>query len=381
MTERIAIVGGGTGGVVLANDLAERLAPEIDAGEVEVVLFNDDPDHVYKPVWLYVAFGKREPADGRRALADLVDDRVDLRVDYIADVDTEAQTLEPVDAPELVPYDRLVLATGAQLAPDAVPGLAEGAHQFYGEAGAERLRDELVEFTGGHLVLSVVGTPHMCPAAPLEFVLMADDWFRQRGLRDDVEITYTYPIMRVHGNEQIAEWARPILDSRDIRIETMFNAESVDPDEGTLTSMEGTTLDYDALVAIPPHTGSDLIADAGLGEGGWVDVDPHTLEATSHEGVYALGDAAAVGVPKAGSAAHYQANVVGQRIASEVRGRTPTATYDGKTLCFVETGMDAATFVEFDYDNPPEPVRPSQQLHWAKLAYNESYWLTARGLL
>jgi len=381
MTERIAIVGGGTGGVVLANDLAERLAPEIDAGEVEVVLFNDDPDHVYKPVWLYVAFGKREPADGRRALADLVDDRVDLRVDYIADVDTEAQTLEPVDAPELVPYDRLVLATGAQLAPDAVPGLAEGAHQFYGEAGAERLRDELVEFTGGHLVLSVVGTPHMCPAAPLEFVLMADDWFRQRGLRDDVEITYTYPIMRVHGNEQIAEWARPILDSRDIRIETMFNAESVDPDEGTLTSMEGTTLDYDALVAIPPHTGSDLIADAGLGDGGWVDVDPHTLEATSHEGVYALGDAAAVGVPKAGSAAHYQANVVGQRVASEVRGRTPTATYDGKTLCFVETGMDAATFVEFDYDNPPEPVRPSQQLHWAKLAYNKSYWLTARGLL
>jgi sulfide:quinone oxidoreductase len=381
MTERIAIVGGGTGGVVLANDLAERLAPEIDAGEVEVVLFNDDPDHVYKPVWLYVAFGKREPADGRRALADLVDDRVGVRVVDAAEVDTEAQTLEPVDAPELVPYDRLVLATGAQLAPDAVPGLAEGAHQFYGEAGAERLRDELVEFTGGHLVLSVVGTPHMCPAAPLEFVLMADDWFRQRGLRDDVEITYTYPIMRVHGNEQIAEWARPILDSRDIRIETMFNAESVDPDEGTLTSMEGTTLDYDALVAIPPHTGSDLIADAGLGEGGWVDVDPHTLEATSHEGVYALGDAAAVGVPKAGSAAHYQANVVGQRIASEVRGRTPTATYDGKTLCFVETGMDAATFVEFDYDNPPEPVRPSQQLHWAKLAYNKSYWLTARGLL
>jgi len=381
MTERIAIVGGGTGGVVLANDLAERLAPEIDAGEVEVVLFNDDPDHVYKPVWLYVAFGKREPADGRRPLSELVDDRVDLRIDYVADIDTEAQTLEPVDAPDLVSYDRLVLATGAQLAPDAVPGLAEGAHQFYGEAGAERLRDELVGFTEGHLVLSVVGTPHMCPAAPLEFALMADDWFRQRGLRDDVAITYTYPIMRVHGNEQIAEWARPILDSRDIRVETMFNAESVDPDEGTLTSMEGTTLDYDALVAIPPHTGSDLIADAGLGEGGWVDVDAHTLEATGHEGVYALGDAAAVGVPKAGSAAHYQANVVGQRIASEVRGRTPTATYDGKTLCFVETGMDAATFVEFDYDHPPEPVRPSQQLHWAKLAYNESYWLTARGLL
>ena len=381
MTEQIVVVGGGTGGAVLANDLADRLGPQIDAGEVAVTLVNDGPDHVYKPVWLYVPFGQREPEDGRRRLRELVDDRVTVRVDRVTDIDTDAKQVRYHEAPVPIDYDHLVLATGSTLAPEEIPGLEAGGHNYYSESGAEALREELLSFTEGHVVLSVVGTPHMCPAAPLEFVLMADDWFRQRGLRDDVEITYTYPIMRVHGNEQIAEWARPILDSRDIRIETMFNAESVDPDEGTLTSMEGTTLDYDALVAIPPHTGSDLIADAGLGEGGWVDVDPHTLEATSHEGVYALGDAAAVGVPKAGSAAHYQANVVGQRIASEVRGRTPTATYDGKTLCFVETGMDAATFVEFDYDNPPEPVRPSQQLHWAKLAYNKSYWLTARGLL
>jgi sulfide:quinone oxidoreductase len=380
MTERVVIVGGGTGGSVLANDLADRLEPELDAGDVEVTLVNDGPDHVYKPVWLYVPFGQREPADGRRRLDELIDDAIDLRIARVTDVDTEAKRLQFGDGPA-VDYDHLVLATGSTLEPERIPGLAEGGHDYYSEAGATDLREELLSFTEGEIVLSVVGTPHMCPAAPLEFVFMIDDWFRERGLREDVEVTYTYPIQRVHGNPHIAEWARPIMDERDINVETFFNAESVDPDAETITSMEGTELDYDLLVAIPPHGGVDLIEEAGLGDDGWVDVDKHTLEAEAADDVYALGDTAATGVPNAGSVAHYQAGVVGQRLASEVRGRPATATYDGKTLCFIETGMDAASFVEFDYETPPSPAPPSQKLHWSKLAYNESYWLTARGLL
>jgi len=381
MTEHIAIIGGGTGGAVLANNLAEKLSTEIDAGEVAVTLINDGPDHVYKPVWLYVAFGQREPADGRRPLRGLVDDRVEIREDYVYDIDHERRELELVDTVESFAYDKLVIATGSQLDPDRVPGLTDGGHHFYGEAGAQGLRDELLGMDGGHVVLSVIGTPHMCPAAPLEFVFMLDDWLRERGRREAFDITYTYPIMRVHGDEHIAEWAEPRLNERDIAIETMFNAEAVDPEAETITAMEGTELDYDLLVAIPPHTGSDLIETAGLGDGGWVDVDQHTLEATGFEDIYAIGDAAQTGVPKAGSAAHYQANVVGQRLASEVRGQPVTAVYGGKTVCFIETGMDGATFVEFDYENPPSPSEPTQAMHWSKLAYNESYWLTARGLL
>ncbi|OYR53395.1 pyridine nucleotide-disulfide oxidoreductase [Halorubrum sp. Ea1] len=380
MTERIVIVGGGTGGSVLANDLADRLEPELDAGDVEVTLVNDGPEQVYKPVWLYVPFGQREPADGRRRLDELVDDAVDLRIDRVSDVDTDAKRLRFDDGPSME-YDYLVLATGSTLEPERIPGLAEGGHDYYSESGATELRDELLSFTEGEIVLSVVGTPHMCPAAPLELVFMIDDWFRKRGLREDVEVTYTYPIQRVHGNPHIAEWARPIMDERGIDVETFFNAESVDPDAGTITSMEGTELGYDLLVSIPPHAGVDLIEEAGLGDDGWVDVNKHTLEAEAADDVYALGDTAATGVPNAGSVAHYQAGVVGERLASDVRGRPATATYDGKTLCFIETGMDAASFVEFDYENPPAPAPPSQKLHWSKLAYNESYWLTARGLL
>ena len=376
MTEEIVILGGGTGGAVLANDLADRLATEIDAGDVRVTLVNDSEDHVYKPVWLYVPFGKREPADGRRPLRDLVDDRVEIVVDRVTELDTDAQRLRYRDGGGPRRYDQFVLATGSTLAPAEIPGLAEGAHDYYSEDGALALREELLSFTEGHLVLSVVGSPHMCPAAPLEFVFMADDW-----LREDVDITYTYPIQRVHGNPHIAEWAQPLLDDRDIAVETFFNAEEVDPEAGVVTSMEGTDLDYDLLVAIPPHRGVDLVEAAGLGERGWVSVDKHTLEAEHAENVYAIGDTADTGVPKAGSVAHYEAGVVAERIASTVRGYPATATYNGKTICFLETGMDSASYVHFDYETPPSPATPSKQLHWAKLAYNESYWLTARGLL
>ncbi|EFW93783.1 FAD-dependent pyridine nucleotide-disulfide oxidoreductase [Haladaptatus paucihalophilus DX253] len=379
--KRIAIVGGGTGGTVLANRLADELAPEIDAGDVEVTLVTDDPDHVYKPLYLYVAFGEREAQEARRPISELLDSRVELRINRVVSIDTDEKRLSCQDGGTTLDYDYLVLSTGAKLTPEDVPGLKEGGHHFYGPDGAEALRDDLAEFTGGHLVLSVIGVPHMCPAAPLEFVFMADDWLRERGRRDDVEITYTYPIGRAHGLESIAEWATPELEKRDINVETFFNADEVDPEEKVIRTMEGTEMDYDLLVAIPPHSGDDLIKESGLGDDGWVPVDKETLEADAAADVYAIGDTADVPTSKAGSVAHYEAGVVADRLASRVRGHTPTAIFDGKTVCFIESGMDEATFVEFEYGRQPTVRDPSKFVHWAKLSYNESYWLTARGLL
>lgn len=380
MTESILIVGGGTGGTVLANRLADELQPELDAGDVEVTLVSDSPQHVYKPTFLYVPFGKKTVADAERPLADLVDRRVDIQTDRVIGIDTDDQRLVFRDGPD-ANYDHLVLAMGARVVPEKLPGLAEGGHHFYGPDGAERLRDEMAEFTGGHLVVSVIGTPHMCPAAPVEFALMADDWFRTRGLRDDVEITYTYPIQRAHAIQSVADWASREFEERDINVKTFFNADEIDTDAGVLHSMEGKELDYDLLVGIPPHAGSDLVADAGLGDDGWVDVDKHTLEATAADDVYAIGDVADVPTSKAGSVAHYEAGTVADRLASQVRGQVPTATYQGKTICFFEAGMDEATFVEFGYGTEPTVREPTKPMHWAKLGYNESYWLTARGLL
>jgi sulfide:quinone oxidoreductase len=380
MTQNIVVVGGGTGGTVLANRLAEKLGPELERGAVDVTLVSDDPNHVYKPTFLYVPFGRKTVEEASRPLEELVDRRVDVVINRVEGIDTDEKRLDLREGGSLS-YDFVTLAMGCQLAPGDVPGLAEGGHHFYGPDGAEALRDALAAFTGGHLVLSVIGTPHMCPAAPVEFVLMAEDWFRERGLRDEVEITYTYPIQRAHAIESIAEWASDTFEERGIELETFFNADEVDPEEGVLHSIEGKELDYDLLVGIPPHEGSDLVAEAGLGDDGWADVDKHTLESDHAEGVYAIGDVADVPTSKAGSVAHYEAGAVADRIASEVRGLVPTATYDGKTICFVESGMDEATFVDFEYGTEPTVRNPSKPVHWAKLGYNESYWLTARGLL
>jgi sulfide:quinone oxidoreductase len=377
---RIAIVGGGTGGTVLANRLADRLGPELKRGDVEITLVNDGADQVYKPTFLYVPFGEATVEEARHPLVDLVDRTVDLRVDRVTAIDTDRKALSMLEGGTLE-YDYLVVATGANLVPDEVPGLTEGGHHFYGPDGAERLRDALATFEEGHLVLSVVGVPHMCPAAPVEFVLMVDQWLRERGRREDVDLTYTYPIQRIHGLKPVAEWAEPLFEERDIEAETFFNPDEVDPEGNVLHTMEGSELAYDLLVAIPPHEGSPLVADAGLGDDGWVAVDNRTLEAEHAEDVYALGDAADVPTSKAGSVAHYEAGTVADRLASQVRGEVPTATYDGKTICFMEAGTDQGTFIEFSYDRDPVPRAPNSLVHRSKLAYNESYWLTARGVL
>lgn len=381
MTDKIVIVGGGTGGTILANRLSDELGTEIDAGDISVTLVTDNPTHLYKPNLLYVAFGRRELDDGRRPVADLLNRRVTLRIQRITDIDAEGKQLLCKDGEKRIRYDHLVLATGATLTPEAISGLVEGGHHFYTPEGAMALRDELATFSEGRLVLSVASLPHMCPAAPMEFVLIADDWFRKRGLRDEIEITYTYPTDRAHAIASIADWVTPLFEERDIDYRVGFEPTEVDPDTEIVSGSDGEEITYDLLVTLPPHRGNDLIAAAGLGEDGWVTVDEHTLKAEEADDLYAFGDTAALPTSKAGSAAHYQAGVLARRLATKARGQVPTATYDGKTLCFIETGLDEATFMEFGYDDQPSPPDPSRFLHWGKMSYNESYWLTARGLL
>jgi len=380
MTERIVVVGGGTGGTVLANKLASKLADGIEADEVTVTLINETDTHVYKPVWLYVAFGQADPSEGQRPLDDLLDRRVRLRTGRVTDVDTAGKRLTLEDGSG-IDYDHLTLATGARLVPDRVPGLVEGAHDFYSPDGAERLREALAEFTGGRLVLSVVGMPHMCPAAPVEFTLMVEDWLRERGLREGSEVVYTVPTERTHKLPPVADWADERFADRGVEAHTEFAVERVDPDDRRLHATDSQSIDYDLLVSIPPHAGMPLVSEAGLGDDGWVETDPRTLEAAGAEDVYAIGDTTDIERPMAGSVAHYQAGVVADRIAAQVRGHTPTATYDGKVICFLEAGMDAATFVSFDYDSLPDLREESKLVHWAKGAYNEAYWLTARGVI
>ena len=280
-----------------------------------------------------------------------------------------------------LPFDQLVLAKGARVDAGATPGLAEAGDSFYTEAAALQLHAKLRELREGRVVVSVIGVPHMCPVAPLEITFMLDDWLRRRGVRDAVEITYTYPINRTHSIPQVAEWATPELERRGVRLETFFNAEAVDPARKVLTSMEGTELPFDVLIAIPEHRSAPFLEASGLTQSGWVPTMRDTLAVKGQEGIWALGDTTDLPVSKAGSVAHYQAGVIAHNVAARVRGEGPVASYEGKTICFIEAGLERATFLEFDYRRPPALKPPTKLIHWAKLAYNNAYWLTAKGVV
>ena len=243
---------------------------------------------------------------------------------------------------------------------------------------SDRLDEALADFEEGHLVLSVIGTPHVCPAAPVEFPMIADQWFRERGVREDIEITYTYPIQRLHGVRPTAEWMVPRFEERDIQTKTFFNVDNVE--DGTIETLEGKELDFDMMIGVPEFTAASIIEEAGLGEE-WMEVDRNTLESEHAEDVYGIGDVTNLPTSKAGSVAHYASGTLVSRLSSEVRGQTPTETFHGKTICFIEAGTEEGTFIEFAYDREPVVRDENRFLHWSKLGYNEAYWLTARGVM
>ena len=378
--QRVVIVGGGVGGSITANRLAELLDADLRARRVSIEVITDSALQVYKPAFLYLAFGEEQKRNYEQPVRELLNSLIDLHVDKVTRVDTTTRVVETASG-HAYPYDQLVLATGSRVAPEATPGLVEGGNWFYTEPGALALYDKLSTFTGGRIVVSVIGIPHMCPVAPLEMVFLLDAWFQKRGLRDQVELVYTYPINRVHTIPSVAEWASREFARRNIHAETFFNVERIDAENKRIETMDPEPYPYDLLIAIPEHRSADFLAASGLLESGWVPADRATLQVKGHPEIYALGDTTNLPVSKAGSVAHYQASSVAANVASALAGQPPMARYDGKTICFVEAGDERATFVEFDYHHPPRPVAPSRMLHWSKLAYNNAFWLTAKGVL
>ena len=198
---------------------------------------------------------------------------------------------------------------------------------------------------------------------------------------DKSEITYTYPIGRLHALEPVANWAKPEMDKFGIKYETFFNTKEVDPKGKTISSEEGVSLPYDLLVTIPPHNGAAVIKDSGLGDGGWVPTNPKTLHREGSTDVFVVGDTTNIPISKAGSTAHFEADTIIDNLVSLIQEGRMARDYDGKVFCFVETGTKTGTYVWFNYTTPPNPGPPSQMIHWFKLAYNRLYWLSARGLL
>lgn len=271
--------------------------------------------------------------------------------------------------------DVIVLATGARLVPGEVAGLEPAAHHFYTPAAAERLREALASFRGGHIVVGVAGVPYKCPPAPLEFALLLEWELRRRGLREATKITYVSPLPRAFPIESVADVVEPIMARRGIDLASFFSVEQVDPDRRVVLSLEGEELSYDLLILIPPHRGGAPVSIDGVADrGGWIRTDRETLQVKGYEGIFAIGDATDLPVSKSGSAAHYEARIVAERITGTAASNGNGARYTGSVLCFLETGERQATLLKFDYNHPPKPAAPNPIAFALKRLFNHAYW-------
>lgn len=371
MPARVVVLGGGVGGTLLANLLDKELG-----GDVHVTVVDPTGMHDYQPGYLYVALGEASGHWLSRDERTLLRKGVDLAVEEAVRIHPDAQTVQLKRGGSLE-WDYLVVATGARLVHDAIPGLAEGSYGFYSLPDAERLREALRGFNGGRLLVGVAGIPYKCPPAPVEFTMMVDEYLRKRDIRERSEVTLLSPLNRAFTIESASNLIQPIMAERGIELSTFFNVEAVDPSAGVVESLEGEKREYDLLVLVPPHRGQQVVSDSELGDaGGWLPTDKHTLQVEGQDRIFALGDATNLPISKSGSTAHFEAPVIASRIASQVRGTAPKENYGGRVMCFLETGNGKATVLRFDYEHPPAPPQPNRAWHMAKWIFNRAYWET-----
>jgi sulfide:quinone oxidoreductase len=368
--KRIVVLGGGVGGTIVANLLARRLRRD----EAEVTLVDLHGRHVYQPAFLYVAFGAMDPRKVDRDERRLLSRKVRLVLGEATRVDASKREVQLSDG-RTVGYDRLVIALGARLAPEELPGMDKAALHFYSLPAAMRMYDALDHFDGGRIVVTVAGVPYKCPPAPAESACQLDYFFRRRGMRDKVDIHFLSPISRVFPLEPVNPVVEDLFARHGIRSTVFFNVESIDAVAKTVTSLEGESVPYDLLVMIPPHRGATVVEASGLGDrGGWLPVDRHSLRVKDHPDIFGIGDCTDLPVSKSGSAAHFQARVVVDSILADLRPGTAAGRYDGKVVCYFDAGYHKAMAMSFDYEHPPKRPRPGLKDWIMKRVLNRAYW-------
>ena len=304
--KRLLILGAGTAGTMVANRLRRRLP----MGEWAITIVDQATEHRYQPGYLFIPFGIYQPSEIVRPSTELIHKGVSTVLGEIELVEPEASRVRMVDGSYL-PYDELVIATGVIPRPDQTPGMngpewRKTVFDFYTLEGATSLADKLKGWDGGRLVVHIAEMPIKCPVAPLEFAFLADAFFRQRGMRDRVEMTYVTPLDGAFTKPLASKLLGGMLEDRKIRLEADFYVDTVDNENKTLVSYDEREIPFDLLVTVPVNMGADFIGRSGLGnELNCVPVDHGTFQSTAWDNIFALGDAADVPTSKAGSVAHF----------------------------------------------------------------------------
>jgi sulfide:quinone oxidoreductase len=317
----LVILGGGTAGTMAANKLRAKLP----RGDWRIVVVDQDDIHDYQPGYLFIPFGINTPDQVRRSTHAFLHDGIDFVIAEVDIVEPAEKRVRLVGGREL-DYDYLIIASGTTPRPDQTPGMLgdhwhDSVGEFYTFDGAIALRDALARFNGGRLVMHITELPIKCPVAPLEFVMLADDYLRERGLRERTEIVYVTPLDGAFTKPVASRELGHHLETRGITVEPDFMIESVDPDRKVIVSYDEREVGYDLLVTVPLNMGADFVARSGLGdELNYVPVDKHTMQSTAYETIFALGDASNIPTSKAGSVAHFSVEVFVENFLELVAG-------------------------------------------------------------
>lgn len=378
-SKTVIVLGGGVGGVVTARELRRRLPRRH-----QVVLVDRERDHLFAPSLLWLLVGKREAGDIQRPLERLARAGLTVRRGEIERIDPA--TREVTVSGETLKADYLVVALGAELAPEAIPGLQAAGHNFYTLSGAESLRDALATIERGRVVVLTAAPAYKCPAAPYEAALLIDDLLRRRGRRDAVEVDVyaAEPGPMGVAGPTVSGAVKEMLAARGIPYHPEHQVKRVDVAAKRIEFANGDSAAYDVLAYVPPHRAPRVIRDSSLiGDNGWIAVDRQTL-ATAFPGVFAIGDVVSIPLklgkplPKAGVFAHGQAEVVAANIAAAIAGEPATRRYDGHGGCFIETGGGKAGFGDGDFYAEPTPTvklrAPGRRWHLGKVLF-EKAWL------
>jgi len=336
--------------------------------------------HVFQPGYLHVAFKNQSTRDIVRNEKTLLRKEVHHIAQDADRLDLAKQEVT-LKSGEKIGYDYLIIATGSVPNPDAIPGLKETSLNFHTSPEESRkIWNAIEQFNEGHLVIGIAGVPHKCPPSPNEAAFLADDYFRERGIRDKVKITFLTPYPRPYPAEPMSKVVEPLFQKRGIDVVTFFNVESVDPAKREIYSLEGESLSYDLLIMVPPHRGADVIIKSGIGDAdGWIPTDKNTMRIQGYENAYAIGDATNIPVSKTGVTAHLEAVVAAGNIASSIRGRGQLYKYNGRINCPFEMGSGKASFVVGSYDMPVKEIQPSRFRYAMKKAFARFYWRTLSG--
>jgi sulfide:quinone oxidoreductase len=379
MGATILVLGGGVGGVVASN-LLRRWLP----AENRVVLVEREPRFVFAPSLLWLMTGDRTADRISRPLARLHPRGIDVVQGEVEKIDAQRREVTVAGATHV--GDWLVVALGADLAPEVVPGLKEAGHGFYSLAGAEGLRDALASFPGGRLVVLTAAPAYKCPAAPYEAAMLLESFCRRRGLgaRARVDLYAAEPGPMGVAGPEVSRAVRGMVEAKGIGYHPEHQVVEVEPGARRLRFASGADAPFDLLAYVPPHRAPRVVREAGLlAESGWMAVDRSTL-ATRYQRVFAIGDVVGIPLqmgkplPKAGVFARAEAEVVARNIAHAITGRGRPAAFDGRGSCFIETGDGRAGYGAGNFYAEPLPdvkVRaPGRIWHAGKVLF-EADWL------